>query len=413
MFDQVVIRRHESGGEIVDPGLLAESLLYYDNVHLLMSGAILRSLLRTIGPDTILALVEQKRLSATWLTDNLGMVTNTVGPISYHAFSAFTFAKRKDGSRVHTKDEVVKCFDDELGVSGSNRKKARRFLQNLEFRAQVPTVTRPDGKTINAQSDGITDLAGRDVEDPNYLRFLIEEGLRAEVPEFALPAGWDFELFKTAEGYVHSTNLNFAKINELYHQRVSAKINSIAPTSLLIKALNARADLYFATDYMSEFVTDRTSSNLIRNRMGEILRRHDKSMATIEAFQDVNLKNGRAVREAINSGERGFDDFLRLLDKAARFKPWIKGMNPDANLLEEYQRAIVTDSWFETLPAKIARFVVFSLSGVGLGHLFPSGIGEVSGVALGAADAFLLSRIFKGWKPNQFVEGPLTEFVSK
>ena len=35
------------------------------------------------------------------------------------------------------------------------------------------------------------------------------------------------------------------------------------------------------------------------------------------------------------------------------------------------------------------------------------------GSALSAADSFLVERILKGWKPNQFVEGSLHKFVEQ
>jgi hypothetical protein len=76
VFEQVVIRRHESRGKLIDPGLLAESLLFYERVHLLLDGGCLRGLLTTIGPDVLLNLLDQKRVTATCLTDNLGIFTN-------------------------------------------------------------------------------------------------------------------------------------------------------------------------------------------------------------------------------------------------------------------------------------------------------------------------------------------------
>ena len=35
----------------------------------------------------------------------------------------------------------------------------------------------------------------------------------------------------------------------------------------------------------------------------------------------------------------------------------------------------------------------------------------VGGAALGAADSFLIDHLIKGYRPNQFVNGPLAKFV--
>ena len=41
------------------------------------------------------------------------------------------------------------------------------------------------------------------------------------------------------------------------------------------------------------------------------------------------------------------------------------------------------------------------------------GIGTATGVAISAADAFLLDRLLKGWKPNQFIDDSLKKFAMK
>jgi hypothetical protein len=37
--------------------------------------------------------------------------------------------------------------------------------------------------------------------------------------------------------------------------------------------------------------------------------------------------------------------------------------------------------------------------------------GIAAGVGLNAADYYLIDRLIKGWKPNQFLEGPLKNFL--
>jgi hypothetical protein len=42
----------------------------------------------------------------------------------------------------------------------------------------------------------------------------------------------------------------------------------------------------------------------------------------------------------------------------------------------------------------------------------PTGLGTSAGISVGAADSLLLDRLIKGWKPNQFIDGPIREFTS-
>lgn len=53
------------------------------------------------------------------------------------------------------------------------------------------------------------------------------------------------------------------------------------------------------------------------------------------------------------------------------------------------------------------------MSGAGLGidAVVGGPWGTVTGLALSAADTLLLDRFIKGWRPNQFIEGPLKEFL--
>lgn len=72
------------------------------------------------------------------------------------------------------------------------------------------------------------------------------------------------------------------------------------------------------------------------------------------------------------------------------------------------------------LPGKFLRIAAFTGAGHLLGALTGlAGLGTVAGavagtaadVALDVTDSFLLERVVKGWRPNQFVERKLLPFV--
>jgi hypothetical protein len=123
----------------------------------------------------------------------------------------------------------------------------------------------------------------------------------------------------------------------------------------------------------------------------------------IALFQEIHLDDARAIREAINSGERSFSEFLPILKRAHRFKQWLADRNPDANLMKEYYEAALADSWANKLPAKGIRYVFAAAAGFA---------NPAAGLAIGAANDFLVDRIVRGWRPNQFVEGPLRKFTA-
>ena len=74
-----------------------------------------------------------------------------------------------------------------------------------------------------------------------------------------------------------------------------------------------------------------------------------------------------------------------------------------------YLRAVQELDWVDKLPAKPLRWFQFTLAGGLIANLQPPR-GTIASTALGAADAFLFDKLIKGWKPNQFVQGPLKSF---
>jgi hypothetical protein len=73
------------------------------------------------------------------------------------------------------------------------------------------------------------------------------------------------------------------------------------------------------------------------------------------------------------------------------------------------------------LPFRVGKIFVFAgigagvdaaLGTMGLATLATSALSAGSDVIAGASDEFVLSKWLRGWKPNQFVEGPAKEFLN-
>jgi hypothetical protein len=78
----------------------------------------------------------------------------------------------------------------------------------------------------------------------------------------------------------------------------------------------------------------------------------------------------------------------------------------------DYCREVARVDWADKLPSKPLRWLLVNAAATALsgatGHPIA---GAVVANAISAADAFLLDKILKGWKPNQFIEGPLQQFL--
>jgi hypothetical protein len=77
MFESALIRKHTEGQLSVDAGIIAETLLFYDNVHVLADNGVLADLIRVIGPDSLITLLDRKALSLSFIIDILGVYNNT------------------------------------------------------------------------------------------------------------------------------------------------------------------------------------------------------------------------------------------------------------------------------------------------------------------------------------------------
>jgi len=407
MFEQIVIRRPDPKNTI-DTGAFAETLLFYGNVHLLLDGGSLANLVRTIGADNLIRLFANNHATATFMQDNLATYTNTpiAGP-PVHTFTAIRIAAHPNGKPYKRKDAVEEAVIRGVGDARMGKIKASQLLRHIKFSEYVSAEVAGSAP----RSDRLTDQALNDLSDPDYLRFAIEETLRRSVPEIVLPKVWYFRARIHHGNFNISTDLNFEELNDVYHKVVPPSENSITPAWLVGQVLEARADLFLASEYMSEIATDDLRSTLIKRKFSQFMSRREKSLENIQMFQDVQLSNARAIREAINSGEKSFDEFLGVLERAERFKNWLRSANPDAKLLEEYYDAATSETWAERLPTKLARFAFCTVSGALLEAIAPSGAGDAAGLGLGAADAMWTDKILKGWRPNQFINGPLRRFV--
>jgi hypothetical protein len=164
---------------------------------------------------------------------------------------------------------------------------------------------------------------------------------------------------------------------------------------------------------MAEIVATPLHSRLMRLKHYDLLRARDKSVERLDHFAEMACPNFPSIGAAINSGERTILEFLKLLDEAQRFRDWLHGANPDAEIVASYVKAATERTWADKLPAKTTRWALATAIGAASEMVLPTGIGAVTGAGIGALDALYLDRFIQGWRPNHFIEGPYKEFVEK
>lgn len=404
MFEKITFRRSETGPQsFMDLGALAESLLFYQQTNLLLDTSNLSHLLRTIGPSTTQRLITLPGVSPLLVWETLGVKTDH-GALPVHNFVQFSLVGSEKKGCINSKEARVKhLFERSLGKSGTTNKAAIEFLKHTKVQKISEGI---------ADSRGLPSLANADLDNPEFMRQAIELSLREKVPNASLGENWRFVPHRLSDGFFVETNLDFDRLNKEYLRSWPVEHSTLTPEFLLAELLEAYAGLHFASLHGTDVITSPLTSKIMQLKLQGLFQNRNKDIKEMDLFQHATIGKGTAIREAINNGERSFDEFLDLLEHATQFKCWLAEQDTDQSLVQDYYSEVTAGTWAEKLPGKSFRWVFFTGAGLLVDMAFPTGLGTATGVALSAGDAFLIDKVIKGWKPNQFIEGPLRQFTS-
>jgi hypothetical protein len=253
-----------------------------------------------------------------------------------------------------------------------------------------------------------------DLLPPEYVREAVRKVLETYIPANALPPEIQFEAVPLGEAGFHvRTNLDFRRLNDIYHQRIPSTHSSLDVGYLLSVLMTARKMLEDGARIGAELAVDPIYKEVITTKIQSSFRSREQSAAQIEAFQRLVFDEGRTLSGVFESKERTFGDLLAVLDHASQFRNWLQEKPVTSELVRNYFKAVTEKSWIDKLPTKMVRWSLFTGGGLLFDALTGGGLGTAAGVALSAGDAFLLDKLLKGWKPNQFVHDTLKSFVSR
>lgn len=394
MFEHIVLRRAQDGLPI-SAGQIAEALLYYQKVQLFVDRGTLIKLVQQIGTDRTLVLLRRPELSAVYCEEVLATHTQSVGVSQFHKYVAFTLAGDKSVGQLKKPKERLQF---ELERQGIQKHEAKRFTKSF---LDIVPVRKFSGNHF--LQGGIADAAKRDLSNLEYTKQAFAKAISGIPGGYEIGNDLNLELINSDLGVVVFTNIDFASINRRRAES-SPPIEPLTIAHLLSNILEARADLALASFYGGDFVTSGITSSIIQAHHADILRRSNLNAELRRQFTEVVLPDSPALAEIIDSGERSFDEFLRLLNRATRFKGWLKTINPDEGLIRSYMRDISSESWIERLPAKSLRYVLTTA----LDATYPA-----VGLASGLFDNFVLEKLLSGWRPNHFVSGRLSPFIDR
>jgi hypothetical protein len=393
VFEKVVLRRSQNGLGL-SLGEVAEALLFYQNVHLVLDMQSLSDLSRSLGTSELLALVERGRLSAVYAEDFLAAHNQLVGTVQRHGFIAGFISGRVNEDKIlkSRRERLEYRLELDHHARGDARRLAERFLK------RIPIVRYASDAFVTG---GIPTSATNDLTDGNYVTAAIRRILRDQIGFQPFAENLRLEVIKLSAGeFSIRHNIDFATGNARRKQ-IDPTLENLTEGNILVALLDASADLNIASRYGGDFYTSATNSDIVRIRYEETLKRTDISSAQLQQFRELLLPEFPRIRDVINSGERTFAEFETLLDQSPNFRSTVHKISPDANLVSEYLQAVRKQGWLSSIGGKPVRFIV------GLAVDAPN---PVAGKNWTTADDLLLGNL-KSWRPSHFVDDKLKPFL--
>jgi len=391
MFDAISIRRTQQPLHgTLDLGSLAEAILFYERVTLLIDRGALVTLLTTWGPELTVEMVEGGYLTPLYAHWTTAVLSDTVSGERLHKPTTMRLFTGEHDTYEH---EVRDIWTQYAGRNGKQRRLRDRFL-----RVTVPFPP----------PDGLIEVANADFLDESYLLSAVPAVLAVVAPTYELPSPLEFRPEPRGDELISvQTNLDFDAIARAQDEaRPTSEPDPWTVAHTLSEIFGATTDLQVGATLETATLGSDLASQLIQLRTSAALS-STGPRSQIERFQHFAFDDGRDIRGVLNSGERTMREFQLILDRSRDFRTWLHTRPDDADLAREYLRASLKGSWAERLPAKAIRWAVMTALAIGA----PDPIALPAGI--GAMDMFLVNKMAAGWRPSQFVEARLSPFVAK
>ena len=321
MFEAVTI-----AGSDLNAGTIAEALIYYGRVDVVVGGGPLVNLARSFGGENIIRAVDLSGLRLMYERTR-HMVVTTAKPFEVHGFGGVSMAGAASGEKVASShDELETMFVREFG----NNRAVRSLVRNLSDR-----LHERDFRTE------ITQQTVADVLDEAFMTQAVAAWLKIMVPEYVLSKNFKVQTADTGSGYIFATGLDFEEINKFYHRRIPASHSTVTPAWLLTQVQEMRKEISYSADASSDIWLGPGEAAMLKTRIDVLASRASKSQSNISTFHDVEFE-GRTFKETINSGHSSIAELLNLLenDETRKFKLWLNAQPSAGVLVKEYDRSI-------------------------------------------------------------------------
>lgn len=389
MLDSATVRRPGLLNGTVDVGRILECMLYYGRVHLVLDGQLFVGLASALGMDKLETLLRHPRVTSELAPAFPAVHSERKGTIQTHRPVFMQVLGQKPKLRQSPAELVlnnlrnIKSFE---GVSLARTTKLLSATSHSNFEGMLG----PQKDTDKIFYSLATDPASLKMA----LRYKSEK-TQSEIDLQRLEA-MKIEAHQFDDGVVILSDIDPSDVvrregSDVSWSNVLASVHEYMIDSILAQR---RSSDIVGTEEISDFA-------VMRNDLA--LARADQSREGIRHFEWFAFENAGAFADAYNDGSIDFETALRHIDKSDKFRHWLEGLPPNADIIAEYNAAIAREGVFEGTVPSVARFAFFTGAGVAADLALTGGVGTIAGVSLGLFDHLLVQKVVRGWRPNVFV----------
>lgn len=261
MFEKIVLRRADDA-ESVTPGQIAEAMLFYQNVHLILDRGTFSTLLKSIGIEVLMSLLQRPGFTAAYCEEEMITRTHNYGGFTAYTIDAMMLVGHDSvGTLPNTEARVAYLIE----LAGAGKRESRRFAHKVLERVPVRRLS----GNVYVQG-GVPAAARADLANTHYTREAVRTVL-AMIPGGHLPPpDFKLDIIDTDLGFHAFNNLDLDSINA----RRAAMTPPLEPITMAYAFAHmaaARADLAFAAHYGGDFFTSNVASKLIELRHADML----------------------------------------------------------------------------------------------------------------------------------------------
>lgn len=402
MFESILVRRTNPVGsdQTVNPGRLAEAMLFYQHVRLVMNRGNLHQFIMGFGPDFALELVENGAIDGVYVAHDFAVLTENRGTLrERYRPTTIKVIETKGASEQDRYEHIRAVFNQALEAQPRKaRRQANRFLNHL--------------REHTLPSD-IQDMAATEWQRGDFLQQAVRVMVSDLAPNYQLPDDFHFSVVEMGDGFYQvKSDIDWSSLRSAQSAKTGSP-STIGPADFLSILMDLTGDLHLGAALDSTLSQDPLGAELLKTKCADLRTAADLQQFQIDQFQELVVEGTTDIAGAINSQNRSFDEFMRVQKKAKSLREWLDGQAPDADLVRAYTEEAARRHGIDAVPAASQRWVLPVIGDSAAMGADPHAAFMISGalVAYGLAEKFVIKRYFEGWRPASFVDKHLQPFV--